>query len=426
MAQNTLYDFSTTAGSNTDIAGISVAEGWLPSTVNNYERAWMAIVRKDLNDKGGTATVAGTANAIAVTSASPASYGSLVNGLRIRLVAGSNNSAATTLNLDSLGAKAVRKIINGTDAALAAGDITAGVHYDLAYSTAANAAAGGWIITPSKQYAPDGTAALPSMSFDQDIDTGFYRIGANNMGLALGGALGLNISATAFLPPSAGTMGLGGASNQFNGANLAASSAIVWDASGSGAQILNSGNNLVVSAGAGVSSFIVKGPLDLSQAGAGSNGQIIFPATQVASANVNTLDDYEEGTWTPVLSFATPGNLTVAYTTQLGQYQKIGKLVTLWFSIVTSTFTHTTASGNLQITGVPFTPDGTLETDGKLSWAGITKATYTEIGCSLTTTTTMLFRASGSGVARSIIAFGDTPTGGTMVLNGSISYMASA
>ena len=40
------------------------------------------------------------------------------------------------------------------------------------------------------------------------------------------------------------------------------------------------------------------GPLDLSASGA---GQILFPATQNASSGANTLDDYEEGTWTPVI-----------------------------------------------------------------------------------------------------------------------------
>lgn len=79
-----------------------------------------------------------------------------------------------------------------------------------------------------------------------------------------------------------------------------------------------------------------------------------FPAVQVPSADANVLDDYEEGTWTPTLTCVTPGNLTVAYTTRNGFYTKVGRVVSLTFEIETSTFTHTTASGNLQITGVPF------------------------------------------------------------------------
>lgn len=50
-------------------------------------------------------------------------------------------------------------------------------------------------------------------------------------------------------------------------------------------------------------------------------GQLSFPATQNASSDANTLDDYEEGSWTPSLG----GNAT--YTAQNGRYVKIGKMV---------------------------------------------------------------------------------------------------
>src|SRR5215831_5497396 len=69
------------------------------------------------------------------------------------------------------------------------------------------------------------------------------------------------------------------------------------------------------------------------------NGKLQFPAIQAPSADPNTLDDYEEGTWVPVLTFATPGNLVVVYSVQLGGYVKVGKKVTVNFNITTSTFT---------------------------------------------------------------------------------------
>lgn len=55
------------------------------------------------------------------------------------------------------------------------------------------------------------------------------------------------------------------------------------------------------------------------------------------------------GTYLPVLSFVTPGNLTVAYSSRAGSYFRIGRLVFVSISLTTSTFTHTTASGNLTI-----------------------------------------------------------------------------
>lgn len=85
-------------------------------------------------------------------------------------------------------------------------------------------------------------------------------------------------------------------------------------------------------------------------------GGIKFPATQVASADANTLDDYEEGSWTPTLSFTTPGDLSVTYSTQEGDYVRVGDHVFLSGRVVTSAFTYTTATGALRMGGLPFTP----------------------------------------------------------------------
>ena len=165
------------------------------------------------------------------------------------------------------------------------------------------------------------------------------------------------------------------------------------------------------------------GALTISGAAA---GQIVFPATQNASAGANTLDDYEENTWTPVLTFATPGDLSVAYTTQAGQYTKIGRLVIASFLIVTSTFTHTTASGNCNITGLPFTvaAGGVSGSVGTLRYGGITKASYTSFHALPTASSTLMtLSASGSAQTVTTVATGDMPTGGTVTLNGTVMYI---
>jgi hypothetical protein len=73
---------------------------------------------------------------------------------------------------------------------------------------------------------------------------------------------------------------------------------------------------------------------------------ITFPATQSASSNANTLDDYEEGTWTPVVG----GNAT--YSAQHGLYTKVGRVVTIQGRIDISTL----GTGSTQIlSGLPFT-----------------------------------------------------------------------
>lgn len=100
--------------------------------------------------------------------------------------------------------------------------------------------------------------------------------------------------------------------------------------------------------------LLLNGLLDLSSAGA---GQIAFPATQNASAGANVLDDYEEGTWTPVIG-GEGGTSGQAYTTQDGTYVKIGSTVFLLCTVQLST--KGTITGNVILKGLPFAPSGVV------------------------------------------------------------------
>lgn len=82
-------------------------------------------------------------------------------------------------------------------------------------------------------------------------------------------------------------------------------------------------------------------------------GRLRFPPTQNPSTDPNTLDDYEEGSFTATVTCATPGNLSVSYTSRGGLYRKIGSLVYVYIA-VNFTPTYTTASGELIISGLPF------------------------------------------------------------------------
>lgn len=66
-----------------------------------------------------------------------------------------------------------------------------------------------------------------------------------------------------------------------------------------------------------------------------------------------TLDTYDEGSWTPVLSDGT--NADATQTTSLGKYVRIGNIVFITSHIITSAIG--TISGTLRITGLPFTAD---------------------------------------------------------------------
>lgn len=100
-----------------------------------------------------------------------------------------------------------------------------------------------------------------------------------------------------------------------------------------------------------------------------SGAGITFPATQSASTDVNTLDDYEEGTFSPTAIGASTAG-TTTYTNQTGKYTKIGNLVCVRIVI---SWTAMTGTGVLRIGNLPFTSSGdtvgTLMIDG-LNWSG--------------------------------------------------------
>jgi hypothetical protein len=90
---------------------------------------------------------------------------------------------------------------------------------------------------------------------------------------------------------------------------------------------------------------------------------ITFPATQSASSDANTLDDYEEGTWTPTSGVAL---------TQLNSpvYTKVGRLVVCSFDFQ---FASSSSGSTVIVSGLPFTP---AVTDGGTFVAGYTTYAY--------------------------------------------------
>ena len=82
---------------------------------------------------------------------------------------------------------------------------------------------------------------------------------------------------------------------------------------------------------------------------------ITFPATQSASSDANTLDDYEEGTFTPTFG-SSNGTIVLTYASQTGTYTKIGNICKYVIYIAASGgVTAGPQDGILQIRGLPFT-----------------------------------------------------------------------
>lgn len=76
-----------------------------------------------------------------------------------------------------------------------------------------------------------------------------------------------------------------------------------------------------------------------------------FPSTQAASSDPNTLDDYEEGSWTPVIQFG-GASVGVTYSTQSASYVKIGKVVHVQGRVTLSN--KGSSTGNVVLAGLPF------------------------------------------------------------------------
>jgi hypothetical protein len=130
--------YSSTPASNTTLNGMAVSDSTVPNTLDNLIRQQLADVRTLAEDIGGKNVSAGTDTVTLTTSSTVTAY---YDGLRLTFIAGGTNTGAATLNVDSVGAKAIVKA-GGT--ALAAGDIASGMAVDVVYD--ASQGSGSWML----------------------------------------------------------------------------------------------------------------------------------------------------------------------------------------------------------------------------------------------------------------------------------------
>jgi hypothetical protein len=138
-------------------------------------------------------------------------------------------------------------------------------------------------------------------------------------------------------------------------AGTTSSTALVATADTSGALELktNNGTTALTLSTAQVATFagtaILPTTLGVGGATPSTSGSgITFPATASASSNANTLDDYEEGTWTPADGSGAGLSITVTD----ASYVKIGRLV---FINAYFTYPVTANTTSAQLSGLPFT-----------------------------------------------------------------------
>ena len=132
----------------------------------------------------------------------------------------------------------------------------------------------------------------------------------------------------------------------------------------------------------------------------------------------------EEGTWTPVLTFTTAGDLSVGYSTQAATYRKVGSLVYVAALIATSTFTFTTASGSLLVTGLPFTAGATYWHFGSLYFEAEYNSVAPEwvVAAVQPSTTQAEFRFSRTAGSGTTLQAAHFTTGDAQVIRFSLTY----
>ena len=151
---------------------------------------------------------------------------------------------------------------------------------------------------------------------------------------------------------------------------------------------------------------------------------ITFPAVQVASANANTLDDYEEGTWTPVLGGS--GGTSGQTYSSTGFYVKVGRLVYATYVVVLSN--KGTITGSVQLQGLPFQVYSGHSDDGAavsrfanlaINWIAL----YAIVGASTTVAT---IRGNTAAALNNITDVLTASIANNTELRGNLTYLASS
>jgi len=332
MPKVKISEYSATANSNTDVASINIDEGCAPSGINNAIRAIMGHLKDFQQGTNGdpfNGPVGGTANTGAFTTLTSTSASSFATSSGNVGVGTASPAAKLQISVASAGVDGTKgvRIVNpaGTIVMLecgSGGDSFVGTESGSVFNIRTNNAINATFLTSG------------NVGFGETSPTQKIHFKGSSTTYALAETTGTGTSSGFRMKAGAGTdftlyTTQGG--NQFG----------IYNNTTSAQPLTINANGALALLGASTSAT-----------GAG----ITFPATQSASTDANTLDDYEEGTWTPVAIGTTTAG-TGTYTTQSGSYTKVGRLVTIICEIAWSAHTGT---GYVVIGGLPFLNAGLL------------------------------------------------------------------
>lgn len=248
-----------------------------------------------------------------------------------------------------------------------------------------------------------GSEGSPSLYFAGDSDTGIYSPAANELAITTGGTRRYYFSSIGELKlyrdatsKAIGSITIGTAASNESIFSIGVSTSL--DAAFLTSSQNGSGLVRPIVFGVGGSSeerlrIDTSGRVLIGTTNATSSGAklqtvdgITFPATQAASSNANTLDDYEEGTFTPyIIGMTVTG--TGTYTFQNGFYTKIGNQVIFQLSLGWSAHT---GSGVMRLDGLPFTTMSNTEQTCSMISNGMSSAANTVVRAIIDNNTTQI------------------------------------
>ena len=151
-------------------------------------------------------------------------------------------------------------------------------------------------------------------------------------------------------------------------------------------------------------------------------GVTLGTAAGVYSA-ANTLDDYEEGVFTPVLADAASGGNEASLSYESGTYVKIGRFVNVTISVLNIDTTGMTAGNNLYLRGLPYNSFSSNESDGVVRSNSVAFTNY--ITALMGENRSFLyFMDNKNGLSASIIKVSDL-TSGVSDISMTLTYQAA-
>jgi hypothetical protein len=168
MAEIASTTFSQTDASNTGaLPGLSGTSP--PSQIDNSIRALMGATKREHDWRNYSVTSTGSANAYVLTySVAPDAY---YTGQRFAFKTNFAVTGAATVNVNSLGAKTIKKIVSGASTDLSSGDIASGDYIDLVYDGTNFVWVNKGTATPVSN-ASDSVAGIVELSTTAEVLTG--------------------------------------------------------------------------------------------------------------------------------------------------------------------------------------------------------------------------------------------------------------